>query len=104
MVDSISQRQARLMAERPRPLFDAAATVTRVTATIGTVVTMLVGWGVVSVVQQDAIEGLLGAIPGVVTLVTSVLAAFGVVRRAEPEVTPLSSPRDNDGRALTPAE
>lgn len=88
--------------ERPRPLVDAATWVARVTGLVGTVVTALAGWGIVTAAQGDAVTGLLGAIPGVVTLVATVLAAFGVVRRAEPQVTPLSDPRDNQGQALRP--
>ncbi len=85
---------------RPRPLLDAASVTSRVVGTVGTLVAMLVGWGVVSLAQQDAVDGLLGAIPGLVTLVTTVLAAFGVVRRGEPLVTPLSDPRDAKLRTL----
>jgi uncharacterized BrkB/YihY/UPF0761 family membrane protein len=88
---------------RPRPLMEAAGVVSRITATVATVVTMLVGWGVVSLAQQDAIEGLLGAIPGLVTLISTILAAFGVARRAEPQVTPVSDPRDDLGTPLVPA-
>jgi len=87
---------------RPRPLVDAASVTSKIVGTVGTLVTVLVGWGVVTLVQQDAITGLLGAIPGVVTLVSTLLAAFGVVRRGEPVVTPLSDPRDAQLRALAP--
>lgn len=102
MTDHVSRRQVRLMAEepRPRPLVDAATQVSRVVAVAGTLVTMLVGWGVLSLAQDDAVTGLLGAIPGLVTLVTAVLSAFGVVRIGEPSVTPLADPRDADLRPL----
>jgi hypothetical protein len=42
---------------------------------------------------------------GVATLAaagTSALAAFGVRKRAEPLVTPVADPRDNDGTTLVP--
>lgn len=85
---------------RPRPLLDAASLTLRIVGTAGTVVAMLAGWGVVTAVQQDALLGLLGAVPGLVTLVTAALAAFGVVRRGESAVTPLSDPRDDHLRPL----
>lgn len=93
-------RARALLEDRPRPLVEAASLTTKIVGTIGTLVAMLVGWGVVTVAQQDAIEGLLGAVPGLVTLVTTALAAFGVVRRGEPAVTPLSDPRNDDLRPL----
>ncbi|CAL9607984.1 hypothetical protein SUDANB95_05531 [Actinosynnema sp. ALI-1.44] len=87
---------------RPRPILDAFKSVGSAVALLGSVVTALVGWGVLSAAQGDAVAGLLGAIPGVVTLVTALLAAFGVVRKSEGQVTPLSDPRDNDGTELVP--
>jgi hypothetical protein len=87
---------------RPRPLVDAATWVGRVTGLLGVATTSLVGWGVVTAVQGDAVTGLLGTIPGVVTGVTALLSAFGVVRRGEPMVTPVSDPRDDAGRSLRP--
>jgi hypothetical protein len=86
--------------DRPRPLVDAASWASRVTGLLGSVVTALAGWGLLTTVQGDAVVGLLGLIPGLVTAGTSVLVAFGVVKRAEPEVTPVIDPMDNQGRAL----
>lgn len=87
---------------RPRPLHDAAARMTKLFGIIGTVVTAAAGWGVLTSVQGDALLGLLGVIPGVITLVTTVLAAFGVVREGEPQVTPLADPRDASMNPLVP--
>lgn len=89
-------------AGRPRPIVAAFKTVGGAIATLGSVATALVGWGVLTAAEGDAIAGLLGAIPGVVTAVTVLLAAVGVTRRAEPQVTPLEDPRDNDGVPLLP--
>lgn len=86
---------------RPRPILDAFKSVGSAVALIGSILTSLVGWGVISATQGDAVNGLLGAIPGAVALVTSLLAAFGVVKSAEPKVTPLSDPRNNLGETLT---
>jgi hypothetical protein len=85
---------------RPRPIKVAADKLSKVLAVAGAFVTALAGWGILSVAQQDAVTGLLGAIPGVVTAVTTVLTAFSIVRRAEPLVTPMSDPRDNAGAPL----
>lgn len=89
--------------ERPRPVLDAASQVGRWFGIAGSLVTALVGWGLMTAAQGDAVQSLLGAIPGLVTLVTTLLAVFGVVRRSEPQVTPLSDPRDDDGRSLVPS-
>lgn len=90
------------LSDRPRPIMDAFRTVGSAVALLGSVVTALVGWGVLTVAQGDALSGLIGAVPGAVTLVTALLAAFGVVRASEPAVTPLSSPMDALGRELKP--
>lgn len=85
---------------RPRPIRDAFRSVGTAVALLGSVVTSLVGWGVITATQGDAVNGLLGAIPGVVALVTALLSAFGVVRAAEPKVTPLEDPVNDKGQAL----
>lgn len=78
--------------DRPRPILDAFKSVGTAVALLSSVATSLVGWGVLSTAQGDATVALLGAIPGVVTLVGALLTAFGVLRRAEPQVTPNSDP------------
>lgn len=88
---------------RPRPILEAFKSVGSAVALLGSVITSLVGWGVLSATQGDAVNGLLGAIPGLVALVTSLLAAFGVVKSSESKVTPLQDPRDNAGQELVPA-
>lgn len=92
--------------DRPRPILDAFKSVGAAVAFIGSVVTALVGWGVLSAVQGDAVSGLLGLLPGAVTAVTAVLAAFGVLRKAEQDTTPTKDPATHvEGRlvALVPA-
>ncbi|HYQ69067.1 hypothetical protein [Actinophytocola sp.] len=86
--------------DRPRPIKDAADKLTKWLGVAGSLVIALVGWGVLSAAQGDAVIGLLGVIPGVVSAVTTALTAFGIHRSAEPKVTPLSDPRDNELRAL----
>lgn len=85
---------------RPRPILEAFRSVASAVALLGSVATALVGWGVITAAQGDAVVGLLGAIPGFVTLATALLAAFGVVKVAEPQVTPNSDPVDVLGRPL----
>lgn len=91
-----------LPADQRHPIRDAATAVTRVVGLIGSVLTALVGYGILQAVQGDAVIALLGAIPGLITQVTTVLAVFGLVRRAEPDVTPLADPRNADGEPLYP--
>ncbi|MCE7008720.1 hypothetical protein LWC34_38805 [Kibdelosporangium philippinense] len=85
---------------RPHPIRDAAASASKVFGVLGSLVTALVGFGVLTIAQGDALTGLLGAIPGVITAVTTVLVAFRVARQAEPHVTPLAEPRNHDGMPL----
>lgn len=87
---------------RPRPLRAIAQRITKTITVVGAVVTSLVGVGVVTAAQGDAVTGLLGAIPGIVGGIFAVLTAFGVVRQGEPLVTPSSDPRDNRGVRLVP--
>lgn len=103
MADYISARQARLAdySDRPRPVKDAASRLSKLIGVAGAFVTALVGWGVVTASQGDAVTGLLGAIPGIVTAVTTLLTAFGIVKQSEPLVTPTSDPRSAAGEPLS---
>ncbi|HVK25073.1 MAG TPA: hypothetical protein VM677_27245 [Actinokineospora sp.] len=87
---------------RPRPLVTVARQITKGVTVISALITSLVGVGIVTAAQGDAVTGLLGAIPGIVGGVFGVLAAFGVVRGGEPLVTPSSDPRDDRGVRLVP--
>jgi uncharacterized protein with von Willebrand factor type A (vWA) domain len=91
--------------ERPRPLADAASTAVKVIGTLSAFVAALAGSGiaVLSAEQADALTALLGATPGLITMVGVALASFGIVKRAEPKVTPVESPRDADGARLVRA-
>jgi len=86
--------------DRPRPIKAAANGYGRWLGIIGGMVVALVTGGVLTAAQGEAVDGLLGLIPGVITTATTFLAAFGIVRKAEPKVTPLSDPRDDKLRAL----
>jgi len=89
---------------RPRPILDAVRGVGTVTALIGSLVTALVGVGVFNTAQGSAAQALLATVAAVIPAVTGLLVAFGVLRKAEPKVTPLSSPMDNQGRPLVAAD
>ncbi|NUT48939.1 MAG: hypothetical protein HOV94_16775 [Saccharothrix sp.] len=78
---------------RPRPLRVAGSIVGGLTALI----TGLVGSGLLTTGQGDALTGLISA-------VLVLLGTLGVVVSTEHRVTPLADPRDADGRALTPAD
>jgi hypothetical protein len=87
---------------RPTPVRDVAGQVATWTAGLGALVVSLVGFGVFTAVQGDAVTGLLGAIPGLVTWVMTALAAFRVAVKAQPLVTPVSDPRTDGGVRLIP--
>lgn len=85
------------------PLRSIAGSVSKVVGVLSALVTSLAGYGIVTAVQGDAVTGLLGALPGIVTLIGTVIAAFQTATRGENQVTPLSDPRANDGTPLVPA-
>lgn len=89
---------------RPTPVRDVAGTVATWTAGLGALVVSLVGFGVFTAVQGDALTGLLGAIPGVVAWASSAVAAFRVAGKAQPLVTPVADPRTNAGVRLIPEQ
>lgn len=78
---------------RPRPLRVAASIVGGLTA----LVAGLVGSGLLTTAQGDTLTG-------VITAVVAALGAFGFVVTTERKVTPVTDPRDHDGRPLVPAE
>lgn len=90
---------------RPTPLDDAASKVARTVGTLSALVTALAGAGIalLSVEQASAVTALLGAVPGVVALVGTVLASFRVRDIAKPDVTPVEDPRAADGTPLVRA-
>jgi hypothetical protein len=88
--------------QRPRPIKDAADEIKAWLGFATLLVGGLAGAGVNLLTddQASALTALLAAIPGVVGAVTVALTAFGIVRRSEPLVTPLSDPRDASGDRL----
>jgi hypothetical protein len=90
--------------DRPTPLDDAARRAVKVAGTVSALLTALAGAGITLLTneQADALTGLVGAIPGIITLVGVAMAAFGVRNLAKPQVTPVADPRDNQGNTLVP--
>ena len=80
------------LAPRPTPIREAFRSVGAAVALVGSVLASLVTWGLLTPEQGAALDALAAAVPGVVTLVTAVLVSVGVVRRAEPQVTPVADP------------
>lgn len=88
---------------RPRPIQDAASSVSKVLPAFTGIVTALVMVGIITDTQANAITIALGAIATVVAAVAPLVSAFRVVSIAEPQVTPLSSPMTAEGTPLVPA-
>jgi hypothetical protein len=82
-------RNTTMTTSRPRPLRVAASIVGGLTA----LVSGLVGSGLFTGGQGDAVTG-------IITAVLALLAAFGIAVTVEPKVTPLTDPRDREGRPL----
>lgn len=76
---------------RPQPLRKAA----RIYGGLTALIAGLVGSGVISADQGNAITG-------VITAVVVLLGTVGIVVTAEPKVTPVSDPRDDQGQTLVP--
>lgn len=87
--------------QRPRPVRDAAVQLKNWIGVLSTVVAALGASGaLMSADQVTAVQGVLTAFLVLVPAVSTVLTAFGIVRRSEPLVTPMQDPRDNDGSRL----
>jgi hypothetical protein len=91
--------------DRPTPIRDAVRSVGGVIVLVGTLVNVLVSMGVIDAAQGTAVQDLAAAVPGLIELVVALLAAFHIVKRAEPLVTPIADPAvvvDGELVALTP--
>ncbi|MGW4129507.1 hypothetical protein [Amycolatopsis japonica] len=84
------------------PLAAAARSAAKIWTAVGGIVTGLAGVGIITADQNTALQGLLVAVTALVGAGTSAAAAFGVRRQAEPLVTPVADPRDDDGTKLVP--
>lgn len=84
------------------PLASAARSAAKIWTAVGGIVTGLAGAGIITADQNTALQGLLVAVATLAGAGTSAAAAFGVRRQAEPLVTPVADPRDDDGTRLVP--
>lgn len=88
---------------RPRPINEAAKS-QQITTAVGTIITALAAVGVLTLDQSNALQVVLTVVAPVAAAATGVLAAFGVVKKAEPHVTPVADPRDATGAPLATPE
>ncbi|TDQ01232.1 hypothetical protein [Labedaea rhizosphaerae] len=88
---------------RPRPILEAIRSGAWVSV-LGAALTAAVTFGLLNAEQVTALNNLVAAAATLITAVTAVLHGLHILRAAEPEVTPMSDPRDTDGRPLIPAE
>lgn len=86
---------------RPRPILAAIRSGAWLPL-VGTLLTAAVTFGLLNSEQGTAIGNLVAAVATLLTAITAALSNFHVLRRAEPEVTPVADPRDDLGRALVP--
>lgn len=89
---------------RPRPIKSAADELKKWLSLATLLVGGLGGAGVNLITddQANAVTAILAGIPGAFGAITVLLTAFGIVRRSEPLVTPLESPRSATGERLYP--
>jgi hypothetical protein len=94
---------ARVYLDRPTPVRDEAESSARIVALVTGLLPALIGAGVVTAVQGELVLGLLGLLLGLPGAVAAWWASVRTASRSEPQVTPLSDPRDNEDRRLVPA-
>lgn len=108
-----SQHGDHLM-DRPNPLAQIASKVGVAWSAASGLVSALITFGVLTVAQGDAVTAAGDAAPGTITalgtivagllpIISGVVAAFRTAAAGRDVVTPVESPRDNDGNVLTPA-
>ena len=85
---------------RPEPVLDAAKIASAVSGTVGAIgaAFVLIGWATGEQVQSWVVVtgGIVSAVGTLVAVVAPIVAAY----RARAEVTPLESPRNDDGVPL----
>ena len=100
--------------ERPNPLKEVASKVGLAWAAVSGIVGALITYGVFTAAQGEAIANTGAALPGaieaigvvvggLIPLIGAITAAFRTAAAGADHVTPVSSPRDNDGNVLVPA-
>jgi hypothetical protein len=85
------------------PVAAAAKSSGTVWGLVAGLVTLAATFGLVNTEQDTALQVGIGAVAVVVNAVAGLLSAFGVKKKAEPLVTPVADPRNDDGQKLLPA-
>lgn len=104
----------RMTDTRPNPLGEAASKVGVAWSAASGIVSALVTFGALTAAQGDAVtaagaaaEGTVTALgtvlAGILPLIAGVVSAFRTASAGKEHVTPVASPRDNEGRVLVPA-
>ncbi|WP_103344051.1 hypothetical protein [Amycolatopsis sp. CA-126428] len=88
---------------RPRPILEAIRTGAWRTLA-GTLITAAVSFGVLNAQQATVAGNLVAALATLLTAVTAVLSQLHVLANAEPLVTPVSDPRNDNGDRLAPSD
>lgn len=99
--------------ERPNPLREVANKVGTAWSAVSAVIGAAVSFGLLTAAQAEALADTGEALPGVIMalgtiagavipLLGGIVASFQTVKVGKDHVTPVSSPRDNDGNVLTP--
>lgn len=99
--------------ERPNPLREVASKVGTAWSAVSAVIGAAVSFGLLTAAQAEALADTGEALPGVIMalgtiagavipLLGGIVASFQTVKVGKDHVTPVSSPRDNDGNVLTP--
>jgi hypothetical protein len=91
------------ISKRPRPILEKFKTVGGGLAVAAGSLSSLVTLGVLHQAEADSVNGVLVAGAGLFTAVMTLLTTFGVVKSAEPLVTPVVDPRDDAGNRLVAA-
>jgi hypothetical protein len=89
--------------DRPRPILDAIRSGQWKTL-VGTAISAAVSFGVLDSQQTTVVNNLVAAAVTLITALTALLGQLHVLRRAEPLVTPVASPRSAAGVPLVPAD
>ncbi|SFO81976.1 hypothetical protein SAMN05421810_10163 [Amycolatopsis arida] len=88
---------------RPRPIRDTIRSGGAWRTAIGALITAAVSFGLLNTEQATLVDNIVATLATLITLVTSLIAQFHILGRAEPQVTPVSDPRDDHGAPLVPA-
>ncbi|MFE0021895.1 hypothetical protein [Amycolatopsis sp. NPDC059021] len=85
-----------------RPLLDAIHSGAWKTL-LGTLITAGVTFGLLNAEQATVVNNIVAAAATLLTMITSAVAQWHILGKAEPAVTPVADPRDDAGTPLRPS-